>query len=165
MIQRPSRRFWIAIPRPGSDGRTVPEKCTRPPRRTLVLVTRVPTTARAPTGSTGLTMPARSVTRARNCVVTGSESTAIENRPRASVTRALPTLAKPPANGNARCWIWTGRPAAPVPVTVPTRVVGPPNDVGFGVAASATRSACAGVRNVRSAVTEVPVAFVATRRK
>ena len=42
---------------------------------------------------------------------------------------------------------------------------GPPNDVGFGFATNPTRSTCAGVRNVRSAVTEVPLAFVATRRK
>ncbi len=73
-------------------------------------------------------------------------------------------FAKPPRNGNARCWICTGRPAAPVPETVPTSVVGPPKAVGFGFAASATRSTCAGVRNVRSAVTEVPEAFVATSR-
>ena len=156
--------FWIATGTLGTLGLMVPEKWTCPPRWTWVRVVLVPTTTETLTVRIGLTTDVLSVTSTRYCVVSGTESRAKENAPCALVSWTLPTFVNLPVNGNGFCCRRIGRPALPVPESVPASVEGAPKATGFGVAASASPSGCLGVVNVRSPPTVVPTLLRATRR-
>ena len=86
----------------------------------------VPTTTVTLTVRIGLTTDVLSVTSTRYCVVSGTESRAKEKPPWAFVSWTLPTLANAVVNGNGFCCSWIGRPALPVPESVPASVEGAP---------------------------------------
>src|SRR6185369_17376236 len=134
------------------------------PRLTCVRVVLVPTTTVTLTVRTGLTTDVLSVTSTRYWVVSGTESSANENAPWAFVSWGLPTLAKAVVNGKGFCCSWIGRPALPVPDSVPASVDGAPKGTGLGVAASASPSGCLGVVKTRSPPIVVPALLCATRR-
>src|SRR3954465_5408686 len=155
--------FWIANSAPSRAGRIVPEKRTRRPRLTLVLLTLVFTRTATATVAIGLvTLP--SVVWTRSCVVCASAAGPNETPPLASVTTALPRVAKAAVYGNARCCRRTCLPALPVPVSWPPRLAPPPKVIGFGVAAKARPRGCFLVVTARSAPLVTPLGFEATRR-
>ena len=84
----------------------------------------VGTCSAAPTTTIGLVTSGRCAITTRNCVVTGTESTANEKLPAPSVTCALPALTKPCVYGNGLLWSTTSRLALLVPVSWPASVDG-----------------------------------------
>src|SRR3954449_10006504 len=123
--------FWIAYCAPSRPGRIVPEKRTRRPRLTRVWLTFVLTRTATAMVATGL-VTFLSVVCTRSWVVAGSASAGNENAPLPSVTTALPRLAKPAVNGNARCCNTTCLPVLPVPVSWPFTLVPAPTIIGWG---------------------------------
>src|SRR3954470_3348441 len=165
----PLLRRWMAYSAPFSAGVTVPENRITRFLRTWVRLRLTPTMTLLRTVTTGLVRFFAAV--ARNCVVRVSVTAGNVKLPCASVVTALPTFLKalpPVANGNGFCSSWTCWLAEFGPVRRPDSVAFAPNLTGLGVAARLMPAAGTPawlVVKVLSPVVDVPLAFVADRRK
>jgi hypothetical protein len=144
--------------------RIEPEKRTRCPRVTRVVLVWVVTRTATATPTIGLLTSGRLGTTIRYCVFSGTDSSGNANAPVAVVICGLPSGAKPWVYGNGLDCSTTARPALPVPVSAPPSTVGRPNRTGFGVAASVAPSGIVAVLNDRSLPSVVPLRLRATSR-